>query len=146
MAPGSPGYARGTQGTGAGLFSTILRKDGDDYVLVTPAEKMRIRVDDAPFTAVLMYVEGKGRGQTLTFVTNVGDELMAGPGDPIRVETDPVSGEPAPYVHVRRGLKRASRVRCSISSPIWRCRAKTAMRGCLACGVAACFFPIGRAP
>src|SRR5580698_11011135 len=43
------------------LFSTILRKDGADYVLVTPAEKMRIRVEDVPFTAVLMDVAGEGR-------------------------------------------------------------------------------------
>jgi hypothetical protein len=87
------------------LFSTILRKDGPDYVLVTPAEKMRIRVEDAPFMAVLMDVAGEGRDQTLTFITNVGDETVAGAGNPIRVETDPVSEEPAPYVHVRRGLE-----------------------------------------
>src|SRR5215831_8942630 len=60
------------------LFSTILRKDGEDYVLVTPAEKMRITVEDAPFQAVLMEVEGSGRDQVLTFTTNVGDETVAG--------------------------------------------------------------------
>jgi uncharacterized protein len=87
------------------LFSTILRKDGADYVLVTPAEKMRIVVEDAPFLAVLLDVEGEGRERRLTFVTNVGDETQAGPSNPIRVETDPASLEPAPYVHVRRGLE-----------------------------------------
>ena len=87
------------------LFSTILRRDGDDYVLVTPAEKMRIVVEDVPFLAVLMDAEGEGRGQTLRFTTNVGDEVVAGPHDPIRVETDPATGEPAPYVHVRKGLE-----------------------------------------
>jgi len=87
------------------LFSTILRKDGADYVLVTPAEKMRIRVEDAPFMAVLMEVTCEGREQSLTFITNVGDEALAGADNPIRVETDPVSEEPAPYVHVRRGLE-----------------------------------------
>ena len=87
------------------LFSTILRKDPDGFHLVTPVEKMRIRVDDVPFLAVLMDVAGDGRAQVLTFTTNVGDEVAAGPGNPIRVETDPASGEPAPYVHVRRGLE-----------------------------------------
>jgi hypothetical protein len=87
------------------LFSTILRRDPDGYVLVTPAEKMRIVVEDAPFLAVLMDVAGEGRAQRLTFTTNVGDETVAGPENPIRVETDPNSGEPAPYVHVRKGLE-----------------------------------------
>lgn len=87
------------------LFSTILRKDPDGFHLVTPGEKMRIRVDDAPFTAVILAVEGEGRKQRLIFTTNVGDETVAGPGNPIRVETNPQTGEPAPYVHVRRGLE-----------------------------------------
>lgn len=87
------------------LFSTILRKDGDEYVLVTPAEKMRIKVEDAPFLAVLLRVEGKGRDQKLIFTTNVGDETIAGRDNPIRVMIDPVTREPAPYVHVRRGLE-----------------------------------------
>jgi hypothetical protein len=87
------------------LFSTILRKDPDGYVLVTPVEKMTIRVEDVPFIAVLMDAEGQGHDQTLRFTTNVGDEVVAGPDNPIRVETDPVSEEPAPYVHVRKGLE-----------------------------------------
>jgi hypothetical protein len=87
------------------LFSTILRKDADGYHLVTPAEKMRIRVEDAPFQAVLLAREGEGRDQRLIFTTNVGDETIAGADNPIRVETNPATGEPAPYVHVRRGLE-----------------------------------------
>jgi hypothetical protein len=87
------------------LFSTILRKDGDDYVLVTPAEKMRIVVEDAPFLAVLLRSEGEGRARKLIFTTNVGDETVAGADNPIRVQIDPVTREPAPYVHVRRGLE-----------------------------------------
>ncbi len=50
-------------------------------------------------------MEGEGRDQRLTFTTNVGDETVAGPDNPIRVETDPETQEPAPYVHVRRGLE-----------------------------------------
>jgi len=87
------------------LFSTILRKDADGYHLVTPVEKMRIVVDDAPFLAVLLRAEGEGQAQRLVFTTNVGDETIAGPDNPIRVETDPETEEPAPYVHVRRGLE-----------------------------------------
>jgi hypothetical protein len=87
------------------LFSTILRKDADGFHLVTPVEKMRIVVEDAPFLAVLLRAEGEGRDQRLTFTTNVGDETVAGTGNPIRVETDPATEEPSPYVHVRRGLE-----------------------------------------
>jgi hypothetical protein len=87
------------------LFSTILRKDPDGFVLVTPAEKMRIVVEDVPFLAVLMDVRGAAREQILTFTTNVGDETAAGSDNPIRVEIDPATQEPAPYVHVRKGLE-----------------------------------------
>ena len=88
------------------LFSTILRHDEDGkYYLVTPVEKVGIRVDDAPFLAVAMKVEGRGRDQTLTFSTSVGDETVAGPDHPMRFEIDEASGEPAPYVHVRARLE-----------------------------------------
>lgn len=84
------------------LFSTVLRKDPDGYWLVTPVEKMRITVEDAPFVAVRVDRTGDG---ALRFLTNVGDEVDAGPEHAIRVETDPQTGEPRPYVHVRRGLE-----------------------------------------
>jgi uncharacterized protein len=87
------------------LFSTILRKDPDGFHLVTPGEKLRIVVEDAPFLAVLLRAEGEGRDQRLIFTTNVGDETVAGADNPIRVETNADTGEPAPYVHVRRGLE-----------------------------------------
>ena len=87
------------------LFSTILRRDGDDYFLVTPVEKVGITVDDAPFVAVDVEAEGAGQDQTLRFETNVGDHVTAGPDHPIRVERDPETGEPAPYVLVRANLE-----------------------------------------
>ncbi|NBA94198.1 DUF1285 domain-containing protein [Pseudomonas sp. R5(2019)] len=87
------------------LFSTILRRDGDDYVLVTPVEKVGIKVDDAPFVAVSVLVEGEGEAQVLRFTTNVEDEVTAGGDHPIRVVIDPVTQEPAPYVHVRVNLE-----------------------------------------
>ena len=87
------------------LFSTILRKDGDRYVLVTPVEKVGITVDDAPFVAIDFTTIGKDRDQTLTFETNVGDTSVAGPDHPIRVVRDPETGEPSPYVHIRADLE-----------------------------------------
>jgi uncharacterized protein len=83
------------------LFSTVLRKDADGYCLVTPVEKMRIKVDDAPFVATAV----ERRGEALVFTTNVGDEVEAGAEHPIRVERDDGTGEPRPYVHVRAGLE-----------------------------------------
>jgi len=87
------------------LFSSIIRRDGDDYFLVTPVEKVGISVDDAPFVAVDFNAEGAGRDQRLTFVTNVDDSVTAGPEHPIRVQRDPQTGEPAPYVLVRANLE-----------------------------------------
>lgn len=82
------------------LFSTILRKDPDGTYLVTPHEKLRVVVEDAPFVAVRVDREG----EALRFSTNVGDEVIAGPDHPIRVTTD-AAGEPRPYVLVRGGLE-----------------------------------------
>ena len=82
------------------LFSTILRKDDDGYVLVTPGEKLSITVEDLPFRAVTVDAEE----DVLRFITDVDDVVEAGPDHPIVVETDPVTGEPAPRVHVRADL------------------------------------------
>lgn len=87
------------------LFSTIIRRDGDDYFLVTPVEKVGIRVDDAPFVAVTLQVEGEGEAQVLRFTTNVEDETVAGAEHPLRVELDAQTQAPAPYVHVRANLE-----------------------------------------
>jgi hypothetical protein len=88
------------------LFSTVIRYDDDDkYYLVTPVEKIGITVDDAPFVAVEANVFDEGEQQTIVFRTNVDDEVIAGPDNPIRVEIDPETLEPAPYVMVRDGLE-----------------------------------------
>lgn len=83
------------------LFSTVLRRDPDGYYLVTPVEMLKITVEDAPFVAVAM----SRCGEDLVFTTNVGDEVAAGAETPIRIAVDLQSGEPAPYVEVRRGLE-----------------------------------------
>jgi hypothetical protein len=88
------------------LFSTIMRREDDGhYYIVTPDEKVRVVVDDAPFVAVHVEAQGLGSEQSLTFRTNVDDEVTAGPDHPIRVEIDADTGEPSPYVHVRGGLE-----------------------------------------
>ena len=87
------------------LFSTILWREEDNYYLVTPVEKVGITVEDAPFVAVDFEAEGTGKDQHLRFSTNLQDEALAGPDHPIRVVRDPETGEPSPYVLIRRNLE-----------------------------------------
>jgi uncharacterized protein len=86
----------------ARLFSTILRKDEDGFVLVTPAERLFIAVEDAPFLAVLLNVEQSGPEQRLCFTTNVGDRVTADADHPLGFKM--LEGAPVPYLHVRGGL------------------------------------------
>jgi uncharacterized protein len=80
------------------LFSTILRREPDGgFVLVTPAEKLDIDVEDAPFVAVEVKSEGEGEARLLAFRLNTGEIVIAGPDHPLRF------GE-QPYLEVRRGL------------------------------------------
>ena len=87
------------------LFASVLKIEDGKYFLVTPVEKIGITVDDAPFVAIDFEVADPGPAQVITFETNVGDFTVAGPENPIRVVRDPETGEPSPYVHVRRGLE-----------------------------------------
>ena len=87
------------------LFSSIIRKDGDDYFLVTPVEKVGIIVDDAPFVAIDFDVENKGLNQIINFRTHVGDEAIARKDNPIRVVRDKETGEPSPYILIRKNLE-----------------------------------------
>ena len=85
------------------LFSTILRREPDGgFVLVTPVEKLDIAVDDAPFVAVEMKIEGDGRGARLAFRLNTGDLVTADAGHPLRFEAR--EDGPRPYLRVRGGL------------------------------------------
>ncbi|KAA2236402.1 DUF1285 domain-containing protein [Salinarimonas soli] len=85
------------------LFSTILRKDPDRYVLVTPVERVGIVVEDAPFVAVQMAVEGEGASRTIAMRTNVDDVIAVGADHPLRFERDDHDGV-KPYVRVRHDL------------------------------------------
>ncbi len=87
------------------LFSSILKKEGDAYFLVTPVEKVGIIVEDAPFVAVDFDRTGADEDQVLTFTNYVGDTVGAGPDHPIRVAIDPETNEPSPYILVRSNLE-----------------------------------------
>lgn len=88
------------------LFASVLRKDGDGRTyLVTPAEKVDVEVQDAPFLAVDMQVEGEGERQRLTFRTNLDDVMVCGPEHPLRFVTESGSGGLKPYVLVRGRLE-----------------------------------------
>ena len=86
----------------AKLFASVLRQDDGDYYLVTPAEKLRIQVDDAPFVATDMEAAGEGTAMRIGFRTNMGDAVVADRAHPITVVDR--AGEPRPYVEVRCGL------------------------------------------
>ncbi len=82
------------------LFSSILKREGDDYFLVTPVEKVGIKVDDVPFIAVdFNLADG-----VIRFTTNVGDQFDLNKSHPLRL-AHAANGEPAPYVRVRNNLE-----------------------------------------
>ncbi|HEY8384140.1 MAG TPA: DUF1285 domain-containing protein [Microvirga sp.] len=85
------------------LFSTVLRKDPERYVLVTPVERVGITVEDVPFLAVEMAVDGDGEARQIAFRTNVDDLVQVGPDHPLRFERDAHDGV-RPYVRVRGDL------------------------------------------
>ena len=88
------------------LFSTVLRRDDDNQTyLVTPQERLRIVVDDAPFTAILVERHGAPLAPTLVFTTNVGEQVVADTEHPIQVEYGEPDGEPSPYIVVRDRLQ-----------------------------------------
>lgn len=83
------------------LFASVLKREGDRHVLVTPVEKIGIRVDDAPFVAVDMARDGEGR---LVLRTNLDDLVTCDAEHPLRFATEGAGGGLKPYVHVRRDL------------------------------------------
>ncbi|HZB38434.1 MAG TPA: DUF1285 domain-containing protein [Beijerinckiaceae bacterium] len=85
------------------LFASILRKDPERYVLVTPVERVGIAVEDAPFQALEMAVDGEGAERRIAFRTNVDDLVTVGPGHPLRFDRAPAGGV-KPYVRVRGDL------------------------------------------
>ena len=87
------------------LFASILRREGDGhYYLVTPVEKYRIQVEDAPFVAHSLAAQGSGRDQRLHLSTNLDEPLVVGPANPLEVKLHGQDREPRPYVLVERNL------------------------------------------
>lgn len=87
------------------LFSRILKREQDDYFLVTPVEKWRIQVEDAPFFVTGLEVAHREGLQALFFSTSTDDQVLADAEHPIRVQLDAQSGEPRPYIMVRDGME-----------------------------------------
>lgn len=93
------------------LFSSVLKREGDDYFLVTPVEKLGIKVVDAPFLAVLCQLKKPdddnkdNANQELRFTTNVGEEIVAGKDNPLIWRGDAKDENAAPYLLVRDGLE-----------------------------------------
>lgn len=87
------------------LLSSILKREGDQYFLVSPVEKMRIVVEDVPFLAVEVAEEPGSDPAALLFRTQADDIVRLDAQHPLRVLVDPASGEPRPYIHVRGGME-----------------------------------------
>jgi len=83
----------------ARMFSSILRLIGDNYYLVTPAEKLKVKVEDVPFLVVLMDYQP----DNIRFITSLGDEVIAGKDHPLEFRTNE-AGELVPYILIRNGL------------------------------------------
>lgn len=89
----------------AKLFSTVLRLDEDGcYWLKTPVEQGKVEVEDAPFTAVELEVVGAGREMVLKFRNNFDDWVTADANHPVRIDYDPETREPSPYIRIRDNL------------------------------------------
>ena len=86
------------------LFASVLKREGERYFLVTPVEKVGIRVDDAPFLAVAMEQDDAGGERTLLFRTNVDDVVRCDADHALRFEPEGGTGGIKPYLHVRRDL------------------------------------------
>lgn len=87
------------------MFSRVLWKEGDKYFLKTPVEKVGIQVDDVPFQVIGVEHEVGARGVELVFTTATGDRVRADADHPIRVEIDPETREPSPYLMIRFGME-----------------------------------------
>jgi len=87
------------------LFASVLRREADEYFLVTPAEKLRIEVEDAPFVAGLVERIDDGGQPAIVLTTNIGSRIVVDADHPLRVEVDDDSGEPRPYVKMHDGLE-----------------------------------------
>jgi hypothetical protein len=125
------------------LFASVLRREADgSYWLVTPVERGRVEVEDAPFLAVELTAEGEGREQRLIFRTNLDEFVTAGKEHPLRTETA-ADGEPSPYIEVRDGLE--ARLTRPVFYELVELGVEERVAGAAAFGVwsSGAFFPLG---
>jgi hypothetical protein len=88
------------------LFSSVLSMDENArYWLTTPSEKGEIFVEDVPFQAVEMNVNHQNEIQVLSFRTNIDEVVIADADHPIRIEINPTTRQPSPYIMVRDRLE-----------------------------------------
>ena len=88
------------------LFASVMRRDDTGaYWLITPAEIVPVTVEAAPFIAVEMHATGEHQNQVVRFRTNIETSISAGEDHPLRIETDPETGEPCPYIALNDGLE-----------------------------------------
>ncbi|MGB7406453.1 MAG: DUF1285 domain-containing protein [Pacificimonas sp.] len=90
------------------LFASVLRHDEDGYWLVTPVEMLKIEVEDLPFIANEMTIEGSGTDRKIAFGLRSGGHVIIGPDHPVGLDVNGL-----PYVHVR------GRLDARISRPVW---------------------------
>jgi hypothetical protein len=133
------------------LFASVLQREADgSFWLETPAERGRIVVEDAPFIAVALDWRGVGRGQVLTFRTNVDEIVTAGPDHPIRIAHDIVTCRPTPYLKLRNGRGRYP-IEARIARPVYYELAALAVaeevlgRRMMGVWSGGMFFPLGEA-
>jgi hypothetical protein len=86
------------------LFAAVLRREAEGYALVTPYERHAVAVEDAPFLAVSMKIEGRGRARCVVLATNVGAEVAVGTNHPLTIRAGR-AGDPVPYVALDGGLE-----------------------------------------
>lgn len=86
------------------LFSRLLLREGEQYFLITPVEKLSIEVEDAPFVSNSIDVQDETGQQSIFVTTNLGDTVLISAEHPLQVETDPVTHEPSPYVSIGNNL------------------------------------------
>ena len=123
------------------LFASVLRRDAQgDYWLITPAERGRIEVEDAPFLAVEMTIRGNDKNQVLRFRTNMDEWVEAGAEHPLRIVIDPASKEPSPYILVREGLE--ARIARSVYYDLMKLAAEKKDRNSFGIWSGGIFFPV----
>ncbi|BFT32037.1 DUF1285 domain-containing protein [Alteromonas sp. D210916BOD_24] len=93
------------------LFASVLKREGDNYYLVTPVEKVGITVEDTPFLITQWRQEtDNDTGTTcVVFTTQTNDEVRLTDVSQLELRSPPAAiqdpeATPIPYVCVRKNL------------------------------------------